>query len=254
MEGQPRYGQFCPVSMASEILTTRWTPIILRELMCGSTRFNELRRGVPRMSQSLLTTRLNDLVFHGLVEKVESSSGGHDYILTDAGQALRPVIEMIGLWGSKYLMHRITKEEEDPELLFWDMRRHADISRMPEGKAGGGRYVVHFEVSGLPRYASSRRFWWLIREQQEADLCYREPGYDIDLAVYGSLSTLIAVWIGTQSLSSALDRGDLRLEGREEDRRCFADWFALSPFANSHTRERLSINGMQVRDFTSFFE
>ena len=229
------YGQFCPVAMTSQILTARWTPLILRELLCGSTRFGDLRKGLPRLSQSLLTRRLDELKDSNIIIKKPLTSGGFEYHLTKAGEKLRPVIEMMGIWGAENLMHNLTQDERDPDLLFWDIRRTVDSSAIETKK----RFVAQFDVSGLSR---TKRFRWLVSNNGETDLCYRDPGYEVNLMVYASLKTLVDVWVGEQSLPAALSKDDIHLDGSKEDRALFKKWFVLSPFANKKTQERLSVN------------
>ena len=229
------YGQFCPVAMTSQILTSRWTPLILRELLCGSTRFGDLRRGLPRLSQSLLTRRLDELKDSNILIKKPLSSGGFEYKLTKAGEKLRPIIEMMGVWGAENLMHNLTKDERDPDLLFWDIRRTVDSSILDKKK----RFVAQFDVSGLSR---TKRFRWLVSNNGETDLCYRDPGYEVNLMINASLKTLVDVWVGEQSLPSALSKNDICLEGTQKDKAFFKKWFVLSPFANKKTQERLSVN------------
>jgi DNA-binding HxlR family transcriptional regulator len=127
------YNQFCPVAMAAEVLGARWTLLLLRELLAGSTRFNDLRRGVPRMSPALLSKRLKDLETAGIVTRCKASGGPDffEYRLTDAGRDLRKVIEAVGVWGQRWVETEATLENLDPELLMWDMRRNIDPKPMP---------------------------------------------------------------------------------------------------------------------------
>ena len=229
------YGQFCPVAMTSQILTARWTPLILRELLCGSTRFSDLRKGLPRLSQSLLTRRLDELSDSNIITKKPISSGGYEYQLTKAGEKLRPIIEMMGIWGAENLMHNLTKNERDPDLLFWDIRRTVDTSKINTNK----RFVAQFDVSGLTR---SKRYRWLVSNNGETDLCYRDPGYEVNLMVYASLKTLVDVWIGEQTLNRAISNNEISLEGSSANKTLFKKWFILSPFANKKTQQKLSIN------------
>lgn len=235
MSASQGYGQFCPVAMTSQILTARWTPLILRELLCGSTRFSDLRKGLPRLSQSLLTKRLEELYDSNIISKKALPSGGYEYKLTKSGEKLRPIIEMMGIWGSENLMHKLTKDERDPDLLFWDIRRTVDSSVL-ENKT---RFVAQFDVSGLSR---TKRFRWLVSKNGETDLCYRDPGYDINLTINASLKSLVDVWVGEQSLPRALSKKDICLEGSGKDKALFKKWFILSPFANKQTQGRLSVN------------
>lgn len=218
------YGQFCPIALAAEVLTERWTPLVIRELLCGSVRFNDLQRGVPRMSSSLLAQRLKDLQFSGLVER-RRGDGGWEYHLTPAGRELFPVVEKMGLWAQRWLRHELVDGANlDPDLLMWDIRRNV-VSKIP---ADGRRRVTEFQLSGVP---SNKRRYWLIFEQGHADLCYKPPGFDIDLTVQSSLRTLTEIWLGHVGIEEAVRAERLRLEGSRRDIAAFRSWFALSMFA-----------------------
>ncbi len=158
------YGQFCPVAMASEVLTERWTPLVVRELLCGSTRFNDLRRGVPLMSPSLLSKRLKTLERVGVVER-----DGADYHLTPAGEELRPVIEALGVWGQRWARGDVEAKHYDASLLMWDIHRNIVTDRLPDG-----RIVVHFHLAGS---SDNKSHFWLVLEPGTADLCIiTDPG------------------------------------------------------------------------------
>ena len=234
------YGQFCPVAMTAEIFTAKWTPLVLRELLVGPARFNDLRKGVPRMSQSLLTKRLDDLEHSGLVEREPLTSGGYKYQLTEMGESLRPIVELMGLWGSANLKHRLTADELDPDLLFWDIRRTADTGFFDPEQ----RTVIHFEISGVKK---NQRLWWLVCHQGTMDLCIRDPGQEVDLTVYSPISALTEAWVGYTPLKTLLQTGAIRLEGTKKQKILFPKWFILSPFANDKTNERLTIEMKQTR-------
>lgn len=144
------YGQFCPVAMASEILCTRWTMLLLREMVAGSTRFNELRKGVARMSPALLSKRLKDFEDVGIVERVPTAEGGHEYRLTGAGRDVTAVVEAMGIWGQRWVQSEPSLRNLDPGLLMWDMRRNLDPTPMPDR-----RCVIQFLYPELP--AAKRR-------------------------------------------------------------------------------------------------
>lgn len=215
------YGQFCPVAQASEIVAERWTPLILRELIFGSQRFNDLRRGVPLMSPSLLSQRLADLELAGVVERRSGEAGGSEYHLTEAGQALRPVIEMLGLWGHRWLQREVREDELDPALLMWDIRRCID----PGAVAAEKRTVAQFELGGVP---ANKRRWWLVFDRGEVDLCLKNPGYAVDLAIAAEIRDLVKVWMGGVPLRTALKTGAIRLEGARNVVRGFSQWFGVS--------------------------
>ena len=228
------YGQFCPVAMAAQVLATRWTPLILRELTTKDTmRFSELRKGVPRISQSLLTKRLDELEFHGLVSKAPLDSGGNEYALTEAGKATKPIIELMGLWGHNYLMHELTEDDYDPDLLFWDVRRSMDV-KAPASKRP---FVLYFELQGTKK---SERYWWIVFDKTETDLCCRDPGREVDLKIFASLESLTNIWIGLTDSKTELREKRMKIEGSKQARDNFLNWFALSPFAKEETRHQMA--------------
>lgn len=225
MTGTRGYGQFCPVAIAAEVLAERWTPLVVRELLLGSVRFSDLQRGLPRMSSALLARRLRELEFAGIVERRPGARGGSEYHLTPAGRDLFPIVEGMGLWAQRWMRHDLTRTENlDPDLLMWDIRR----TMMRWTGPGDRRLVVEFHLAGaLPR----RQRWWLVCEPGGVDLCYKDPGFEVDLLVETSLRVLTEVWLGHVSLDRALREGRLRLEGSRQDIAAFRSWFALSLLA-----------------------
>jgi len=223
---QGSYKQFCPVAMAAEILCTRWTVVLLRELMAGSTRFNELRRGVPRMSPALLSQRLKELEAAGIIERQASDTepGVIEYRLTDAGRELNPVVEAFGIWGQRWVATELSLQHLDVSLLMWDMRRNLDTTPMPKA-----RRVIQFRYPELP---PAQRTWWLLVDPAAAvDLCSVDPGFDVDLYVSTDLRTMTAIWMGLDTVRDARRTERLMLTG---DRQLISDmqaWLGLSPFA-----------------------
>lgn len=222
------YGQFCPVSMASEILCARWTVLVLRELLAGSVRFNDLRRGVPRMSPTLLSKRLKELEKAGVVSIVPSAGGGAEYRLTAAGEDLRPIVMAIGFWGQAWVESRLSLRNLDPSLLMWDIRRGLSPGPLPPR-----RCTIQFQY---PELAAPRQNWWLVLEGGEVDLCSFDPGYELDLLVTSSLRTMTSIWMGLVSLMQEVDAGRVRLDGDPAVRRAMQFWFRLSPFAQGARR------------------
>ena len=159
MQVSGSYGQFCPVAMATEVICTRWTPLILRELIAGSTRFNDLRKGVPRMSPTLLSKRLKELEEAGVIERIRGDDGAWHYRLTPAGHELKAVVLALGFWGSAGSRRERSLKNLDPSLLMWDMRRNLDPTPMPPRRA-----VIQILYPELP---AARRNWWLIVEGRE---------------------------------------------------------------------------------------
>jgi DNA-binding HxlR family transcriptional regulator len=215
------YHQFCPVAKAMELLDERWTLLIIRELVVGTQRFNDLRRGVPRMSPTLLSKRLGQLVRAGLVERHDDGDEVR-YVLTPAGQDLRPVVEALGAWGARWI-GEIGDKDLDPKLLLWDMHRNVDHDALPSG-----RTVIKFEFTDVP---ARLRDWWLVMTPQEVDVCDVDPGHAVAVTVAGSLRRLVQVWLGDLTWESALSRGDVRIDGPEALRRAVPRWFTLSVFA-----------------------
>jgi len=225
MSQKKGYGQFCPIALAAEVLTERWTPLIIRELLCGSVRFNDLQRGVPRMSSSLLAQRLKDLQFAGIIERQRGDGGGWEYHLTPSGRELFPVVEKMGLWAQRWLRHDLVDPANlNPDLLMWDIRRNV-AAKIP---ADDRRRVTEFQLSGVP---SNRRRYWLIFEQGHVDLCYKPPGFEVDLTVQTSLRALTEIWLGHVSVDEATRGNRLRLEGSRREISAFRSWFTLSMFA-----------------------
>ncbi|HLI13928.1 MAG TPA: helix-turn-helix domain-containing protein [Alphaproteobacteria bacterium] len=200
-------------------------PLVIRELLCGSVRFNDLQRGVPRMSSALLTQRLRQLQFAGIVERRRREGGGVEYHLTAAGRELFPVVEKMGLWAQRWLRHDLVDTANlDPDLLMWDIRRNVAAHAPRRNR----RLVVEFRLSGVP---ISRRRYWLVFERGAVDLCYRDPGFDVDLFVEANLRVLTQIWLGHVPIQSAIRDGRLRLDGSRGEVEAFSSWFALSLFA-----------------------
>jgi len=223
------YGQFCPVAMASELLTQRWTPLVLRELLSGSTHFNQLRRGVPLMSPTLLVKRLRTLEESGVVTRREGADGRQsEYRLTAAGEELRPVIEQIGVWGRRWIQRGVRDQDLDPGLLMWDMQRRINIDALPSR-----RVVVRFEFTDVVRKLSP---WWLVLEVGQADVCLSDPGFPTDLAVTTTARVLTEIWMGEVEFRRALGP-DLVIDGPKSLARALPGWLQLSVFAGVKAAE-----------------
>ena len=220
------YKQFCPVAMAAEILCTRWTVVLIRELVAGSTRFNELRRGVPRMSPALLSQRLKDLETAGIVARTPSASdpGVFEYQLTASGGELGPIVDAFGVWGQRRIEADLSLQHLDVPLLMWDMRRNLNTTPMPRR-----RNVVQFVYPELP---AAQRSWWLIVDPQEGvDLCSIDPGFDVELYVSVDLRTMTAIWMGLDTVHAAVGSRRMLLTGNRQLASAMQTWLGLSPFA-----------------------
>ena len=224
------YGQFCPVAMASEIVCSRWTPLVLRELLSGSVRFNDLRRGVPRMSPTLLSKRLKELEQAGVIETRPTGQPGIvEYHLTQAGQELRSLVMSLGNWGQRWVETQSSLKNLDPSLLMWDMRRSLDLTPMPPQRS-----TIQFHYPELP---ASRQHYWLVIENRVVDLCPVDPGYEVDLFVECSLRTMTAIWMGLTNVQAELDADRLELSGDKVLARSMQQWLGLSPFAKEKNRK-----------------
>jgi DNA-binding HxlR family transcriptional regulator len=215
------YHQFCPVAKAMELLDERWTMLVIRELLLGSRHFNDIRRGVPKMSPSLLSKRLQDLTRAGIVERRDD---GREvaYVLTAAGEELRPVVENLGAWGMRWI-GQVGDEDLDPKLLLWDLHRHVDPALVPPG-----RTVVSFRFIDVP---AKIRDWWLVITAEEVDVCDFDPGYDVAVSVTGTLRRMVQICRGDLGWPAALKSGSIQLQGPERLRRAVPTWFPPSQFA-----------------------
>jgi DNA-binding HxlR family transcriptional regulator len=198
--------------------------VLMRELIAGTTRFNELRRGVPKMSPTLLSQRLTELENAGVIERkpLKTEKGVFEYHLTTAGKDLRPVVEAMGFWGQKWVESQTSLKNLDPSLLMWDMRRNLNPSPLPEK-----RVVVQFLYPELPK--SKQRWWLVIEPVGDVDLCWSDPGFDVDLYVTTDLRTMTAIWMGLTTVKKEKDKMDLI--GARAIANTMQTWLGLSPFA-----------------------
>ncbi|MBX3591780.1 MAG: helix-turn-helix transcriptional regulator [Burkholderiaceae bacterium] len=220
------FGQFCPVAMASEVFAERWTPIILRELLSGSHRFNEIHRSMPLISRALLARRLRELEAAGVVASVPAGTGhGREYRLTEAGQEFRAAIDALGAWGQRWTK-RVQPGNLDAGLLMWSIRRRIATDRLP-----ARRIVVRFSFEAVPSNSRSAGPFWLLLEPAVVDVCLSDPGLDVDVYVDADLGAMTAVWLGDLSFEAATRTGKIRLTGLAPLVREFPSWLLLSRFA-----------------------
>lgn len=220
------YGQFCPVAKGAEIVATRWTPLVLRELMSGEKSFNDIHRGVPLMSRALLADRLRQLESDGIIARSRQAgtAGTADkgqWRLTEAGNALREVIEVLGRWGLNYGRANVTQDDYDSTVLMWALRRRVDRAALPDR-----RVVLRFDLSGVARCKTAARRHWLILERDDIDVCTKDPGYPVDAIVAGDIAALADVYLGHMSWRAALRQG-LKVEGHREVTRHLEGWLRL---------------------------
>jgi DNA-binding HxlR family transcriptional regulator len=216
------YGQFCPLALASEVVGERWTPLVLRELILGGRRFNDIHRGVPRMSPALLSRRLKTLERAGIVER-QRSGRSIEYALTQAGAELAPAIESLAVWGKRWLPATLSDDHADPDLVMWDMHRRMDCDRMPDTHT-----VIQFEFTDQP---DSKRLRWIVGDARGVDLCITDPGFDVDLFVTSDSRTVVLVWYGDVPLGQAIEEGAIEVHGPSHLCEAFPSWLRLSLLA-----------------------
>ncbi len=218
------YGQYCPVTIGSEVIGDRWTPLILREMLAiGSTRFNEIERGLPGISRTLLSQRLRHLERKGVVARVPAAGGrGSEYHLTPAGSALMPVLMAMGEWAVRWMYAEPTPPDADPQTLLWWMHRMLAHDQLPDE-----RVVIEFRFEGEDAMTI-----WLVLDRGEASVCAKHPGFETDLLAVTTGLTLLRIHSGIDTVAEALADGSLRLEGPPALRRGFSRWFVWSPFAS----------------------
>jgi DNA-binding HxlR family transcriptional regulator len=220
----PTYGQFCPVAQALDLIGERWTLLVIRELLCGNYRFNEILHGVPLMSRSLLSQRLKTLEEAGLVERHERpGSNTFEYRLTAAGRELEPVVTGLGVWGTRWVRHKLVAEELDPVLFMWDLRRRLDVEQLPQEPT-----IVMFWFRDMQ--AKRSRFWLRV-ERPEVELCLTNPGLEVSLTVETTLRAMVDVWMGDRKVDEALKNKAIELKGPVAFTRAFPKWLLLSGFA-----------------------
>lgn len=209
------YGQYCPISRALDVLGERWSLLILRDLFVGTTRFNDLARGLPGLSRSLLAKRLRQFERAGLIEKL-----GTDHLLTEAGAQLEPILFGLGEWGARWTFGEPREDELDAALLVWWMHTRVDTSSFP-----GRRHVLHV------RFTDDVRRYWIVVEGGTPSVCETDPGYPVDVTIGADVAALYEVWLGRMPLSHAQRTGRLRFTGAPALTRRMPLVLRLSPVA-----------------------
>ena len=217
------YGQFCPIAKASEIIGEKWTILIIRELIMGASRFNEMQRGLSLISPTILTKRLNSLVEHGLVVKKKiTGQQGYEYFPTQSCKDLLPTIKSLGEWGMRWARAHMTDSDYDVELLMLYLQR----SVQPE-KLAGNETVIRFKFTDIKDLSD----WWLIARENEVDVCVKDPGKEVDIYFTCTVKTMIDVWMGDFSYRKAVNSGDLKVVGPSVLTRDISSWLNSSIFS-----------------------
>ncbi|TCL69667.1 helix-turn-helix domain-containing protein [Rhizobium sp. BK251] len=220
------YNQFCPVSKACEMLEPRWTLLILCEMWSGSSRFNEIRRGVPGMSPTLLVKRLREMEANGLIIRVENTATGEiAYRTTNMANELEPIVHALGKWAHRNIDTDVTLERLDARILMWNMRRKIDVNALP----GRRRNVIKFTYPELPR--DERNYWLLAKPGTPVDLCLTDPGYDVDLFVTADLKAMTSAWMGFSTFEAELAHERISLIGDTTLASSIENWMVRSSYA-----------------------
>ncbi|WJG08178.1 helix-turn-helix domain-containing protein [Aliiglaciecola sp. LCG003] len=225
------YGQYCPLAMSAEFLCNRWTLLVFRELLFGSSNFNDISRGVPRMSRTLLSTRLKELVSIGLVVRHERHASGQvDYVLTDAGKALESVVFAMASWGQEWLETEPSVENVDVSFLMWDIRRNVKIlPQLPDP------FIVHFFITDVVENKSEH---WLVFENEEVDLCYINRGFSVNVKIEVSAKKLTKIWMGWDDFDQAIADKTLKLSGPKDYTDIAQQWLGCSSVAHIKKRAK----------------
>ncbi|GAA2161958.1 HxlR family transcriptional regulator [Humibacillus xanthopallidus] len=211
----PGAGQYCPVSRTLDVVGERWTLLIVRDLLVGTTRFNDLARGLPGLSRSLLTKRLRHLERAGVVTRT-----GQHYVLTPAGRALEQIVFGMAEWGARFMFGEPQPDQLDAQLLVWWMHTRVDTSGLE-----GERHVLHV------RFADDARRFWILVEHGVPSVCMADPGYPVDLTISSDVASLYAVWLGRVPLPVALRAGRVTVQGPTAVTRRLDEVLQLSPVA-----------------------
>ncbi len=217
------YGQYCPLSLAAELLGQRWMILVISRLIDGCTTFNEIHRGVPRISPSQLSKRLGELEAAGLlVREPLEGSNGYRYVLTEAGWDLEDIIMQMAIWGQHW-GRDMNLDDLDPAFLAWSMHTRINTDAMP-----AGRTVMEFEFEGIKK--GYHRFW-LVNTDGVVDMCLKHPGFDTDILVSAEIRRFVEAWRGFRDLREEIYSGHIKLEGSKDLKRQFPDWLLLSALA-----------------------
>jgi DNA-binding HxlR family transcriptional regulator len=220
------YHHFCPVAKACEILEPRWTMLVLCELLNGYTRFNDIRRGIPSMSPTLLSKRLKDMERKGLVRREKSGASGEvHYRTSKLADELAPIIVALGDWAHRNVDADVCLEKIDARVLMWNMRRKVNTAVLPARR----KSIIHFIFPELPE--PERNYWIVGRPGMEADLCVIDPGQDVDLYITADLKALASAWMGHTTLATEISRGKVNLVGDELLINSIGNWMVRSRFA-----------------------
>lgn len=225
------YGQFCPIAKATEIIGEKWTILIIRELLMGGTRFNELQRGLSLISPTILTKRLNSLTDNGLVLKKKiPGQQGYEYFPTESCRQLLPIIKSLGDWGMRWARDNIQESDYDVELLMLYLQRSIQIDKLV-----GNETVIRFRFTDLKEAPD----WWLVASGDKVDVCNRDPGKDVDVYFTCPVGTMVNIWMGDLPYKKAIRESQLTAVGPQSLTRNIFSWMNISMFADLPSAERI---------------
>jgi len=217
-----KYGQFCPIAKATEVVGEKWTLLIVRELLMGASRFNQLMRGLGSISPALLTTRLGTLVNHGLVVRRKiPGQRGFEYFPTAACKELLPILRQVGTWGMRWAKENLVDEDYDVDLLMLYMERSIAVDQLP-----GSNAVIQFNFGDLVK----QRLWWLVVDGEKVDVCVKDPGREVDVYFSSTVKTMTDVWLGHRNYTHALKSGELKISGTTALTRSVRSWLRCTQF------------------------
>ena len=217
------YGQFCPIAKAAEVLGERWTHLVVRELGAGSETFNDIRKGLPLLSPTLLSTRLKTLEGSGIVNRKEHN-GNVRYTLTESGNELTKIIWELGTWAHRWVRSDLSKDDLDPSVLVWDIHRNIDTTFFK-----ADRTTIKFVFTD---YTSKFRNWWVVIKGDNVDVCLKDPGYDVDLTITSDLKTLTAAWMGDTTFMKAMREKSIELTGSTHLKKSIGIWLGTNYYAD----------------------
>lgn len=218
------YGQFCPIAKASEIIGEKWTLLIIRELLMGGCRFNELQRGLSHLSPTLLSKRLQSLDEHGLlIKKRINGQRGYEYYPTEACQQLLPIIKSLGDWGMSWARNNLTEKDYDVELLMLYLKRSIVVDKLP-----GNETIIKFHFTDVSEYPN----WWLVANNEEVDLCVKDPGKEVDVYFTTTVKTMVDIWMGDSSYKLAIKQQELLIVGYKALTNNVSSWMNNSVFTD----------------------
>ena len=222
------YGQYCPLALAAELLCRRWTILVISRVIDGCSTFSDIQKGVPRISPSLLSTRLSELEHAGIIRRSKvADENRYRYEPTQAGLDLAGLIDGMAIWGQQW-SRDMNMDDLDPAFLAWSMSLRMNTDAMP-----AGRTVIGFEFSGTP--TEFARFW-LVNNDGHVDMCLKNPGYETDIMVHADLRLFVEAWRGFRDLREAIRNGSIRLSGPRKLVSSFPDWLLLSALATYQRR------------------